>query len=56
MAMMIDIRSLKNFARRYLKDYPLIHNFILEDENKLSAEEFILKIKIWLKLLEREID
>lgn len=49
----VDIRPLKEFARKYLEDYPALREVILNDEDWIPAEEFMIKIKIWLRLLER---
>ena len=51
----VDIRKLKNFAKQYLGRYPLIYGLILEDRDKIPSEEFILKVKVWLQLLDKEI-
>ncbi|MEN3011012.1 MAG: hypothetical protein ABDI20_08665 [Candidatus Bipolaricaulaceae bacterium] len=50
----IDIRPLKRFAIAHLHDYPILQKIILEDEDKIFAEEFIVKVKIWLSLLRQE--
>ena len=52
----INIRPLKAFTKKRLKDYPIIHKFILEEPEKINVEEFILKTKVWLQLLEKDIE
>ena len=53
---MINLKSLKKFAKKELKNYPLTSKFILEEPEKISDEEFIIKIKVWLQLLEKDIE
>ena len=53
---MINLKLLKKFAKRELNDYPITHRFILEEPEKISTEEFILKVKIWLQTFEKDIE
>jgi len=55
-AVEIYVEALKKFAKRELKSYPITGKFILEEPEKMSKEEFILKVKIWLQMLEKEME
>lgn len=48
----IQIRSLKRFVEP-LK-YLLFRDLILMEPDDISVEEFLAKISVWLKLLDRE--
>ena len=52
----VNLKSLKNFAKKELKDYPITCKFILEEPEKISSEEFILKVKVWLQTFEKDIE
>jgi len=56
MSKVIDIRPLKGFARKHLEGYPIVRELILSDNDRLPVEEFVMKVKIWLRLLEAEKD
>jgi hypothetical protein len=49
----IDIRSLKNLAFRLSSNHPLRIVLILEDD-WLSPNRFLVKVGVWLRLLELE--
>lgn len=50
----IDIRSLKEFARQHLPRDSALREIILSDRDVLDAEEFLVKVDVWLKLLRME--
>jgi hypothetical protein len=54
--MEIDIKLLKEFALEKLVSYPFTRNLILEEPSSIKAEEFLIKMEVWLKLLEKEIE
>ncbi len=49
----IDVRSLKNLVFRLPSGHPLRIVLMLED-NWLSPDRFLVKVGMWLKLLELE--
>lgn len=53
---MLQLKSLKNFAKKKLNDYPITHDFILGEVDTIPLEEFIIKVKIWLQLLEKDLE
>jgi len=53
---MIDLKPLKKFAKQGLKDYPVTCKFVLEEPEKIPVEEFILKVKVWLQTIEKDIE
>jgi len=56
MIRMLQLKSLKNFAKKKLNDYPITHDFILGEVDTIPLEEFIIKVKIWLQLLEKDLE
>jgi len=52
----VNLKPLKNFVKNKLKDYPITCKFILEEPEKISSEEFILKVKVWLQTFEKDIE
>lgn len=52
----INVKPLKNFTRRELKSCQLIREFILEEPDYIPVEEFLFKFRIWLQLLEKDIE
>jgi hypothetical protein len=50
----VDIRSLKEFARTELPRRSALREVILGDRDELTAEEFLVKIDVWLKLARME--
>jgi hypothetical protein len=50
---MVNIGTLKQFASQVLpKDSPQ-RDLLLTEKDELPAEEFIVKLEIWLKLLRK---
>ena len=54
MPTIVDVRPLKAFARRKLRGYPMLCEIILEEDEFVAAEEFIVRSKIWLRLVAKE--
>jgi len=52
----VDLASLKEFVMAKLGDYPFTRKVILEEEPMVPSHEFLIKVKTWLKLLEKEIE
>jgi len=52
----IDLAPLKEFVMAKLSDYPFTRKIILEEEPMVPSHEFLIKVKTWLKLLEKEIE
>jgi len=50
----VNTISLKKFANCNLGDHQLLKELLLEEQSELSAEEFLIKISVWLKLLRKE--
>lgn len=47
--------QLKNFAKAHLRGCPFLHELILEEPDAMSAQEFVVKTKVWLQVLRKEI-
>jgi len=52
----VDLASLKEFVMAKLSNYPFTRKVILEEEPIISSNEFLIKVKTWLKLLEKEME
>ena len=52
----IDIESLKEFVKSKLRSYPITREFILEEPSYMPVQDFLNKIRIWLRLLEKEVE
>lgn len=52
----VILKPLKTFARIELKDCPIIRSIILEGPETITAEEFIVKSKLWLQVLGKDIE
>jgi hypothetical protein len=52
----IAITALKDFARRHLVPCPLLRQMLLEEPEHMDAVEFVIKAKVWLRLLGQEQD
>jgi hypothetical protein len=52
----IDTRGLKKFAKKNLRNYPVLRDLIAEDKDFMEADEFIIKSKFWIDLLEKSIN
>ncbi|PIV12665.1 MAG: hypothetical protein COS47_01390 [Candidatus Nealsonbacteria bacterium CG03_land_8_20_14_0_80_36_12] len=50
----INIKALKKFAKKNLKDYLITSESILEEPDDMPHEEYVKKVKIWLQALEME--
>ena len=50
----VDIRSLKELAMRIMPKESVLRDIIPGDKDELSAEEYIAKVDVWLRLLRRE--
>lgn len=50
----VNTRTLKEFANRAFGNYPLVRQIILQDPDQMPALEFVIKSKIWLRLLAEE--
>jgi hypothetical protein len=52
----IDIISLKQFAKKELRQYALTYEFLLGEPDMIPVEEFVTKVRVWLQLLEKDIE
>ena len=52
----VAIGPLKSFSKSQLKDCPLLRQMILEEADEMSNEEFVMKAKVWLRLLQTELE
>jgi hypothetical protein len=52
----ISLKPLKDFARKEMKEYPIIRTILLEEADSIPWVEFLLKVRIWLNLLEKDIE
>ncbi|MCX6741660.1 MAG: hypothetical protein NTX24_00595 [Candidatus Pacearchaeota archaeon] len=50
----VDTTLLKKFATSNLGEHQVLKELILEEQSEMSAEEFLIKISVWLKLLRKE--
>jgi hypothetical protein len=50
---MINIRTLKQFAYELLPKESPLRDLLLTEKDELPADEFIIKLEIWLKLLRK---
>jgi hypothetical protein len=51
----IATRSLKTFALRHLPRSSTLKDILLSEPDELSPAEFLARIDLWLRLLEREV-
>ena len=50
----INIRRLKDFASENLPNKSMLCHCILMEKDELTAEEYVSKLIVWLKILEKE--
>jgi hypothetical protein len=50
---MINIRSLKQFAFEMLPKESPLRDLLLTEKDELPAEEFLIKLDVWFKLLKK---
>ncbi|MEM2506013.1 MAG: hypothetical protein QXF61_03080 [Nitrososphaeria archaeon] len=50
---MVDIRSLKHFAFEMLPKEAPLRDLLLTEKDEMLAEEFLIKMEIWFKLLRK---
>ena len=51
---LISIVPIKDFVRKKFNSNQILYEFILEDRDFIPVDEFILKCKIWLQLVDKE--
>lgn len=51
----VNILPLKEFAMENMKPYRISRNLILTETDVLSVDEFLVKIQVWLKVLDEEV-
>lgn len=47
----VNLVRLKEFAAKELVQVPVLRELILDEPDVMLAEEFALKVKMWLRLL-----
>jgi hypothetical protein len=52
----VDIRPLKLFAREKIPLKCVLRDLLLTDNDELEAAEFLVKTKVWLRLLQVRSD
>jgi len=52
----VNFLPIKKFARRELKSHPLLYELLLEEPDKIPVTEFLIKLKIWLKILDNSVE
>ena len=52
----VNIKSLKEFAREKLPHSSLLKSVLITEKEHLTISEFLAKMEIWLKLLDKEIE
>jgi len=50
----IDIQSLKQWASKSLPSTSHLKSLILTEKDEITAEEFVIKIDVWTRLLTEE--
>ena len=50
----IDIKLIKKFAIEQLSYNSILRRILLSEKNNLTIPEFLVKIEMWLKILESE--
>lgn len=50
----IDLGRLKTFVIEKLPPDSIVRAIILEEGDSLTAQEFVTKVEVWLKLLRRD--
>jgi len=53
---LVDLRKLKTFAHEKLSQWPMLRELILTEPDKVEAPEFLGKVPVWLKLLQKGVD
>ena len=53
---MITIVGIKKFTKRNLNDLPFTAHIISSEPDQVSMEIFVMKAKLWLELLEKELE
>lgn len=51
---MIDIRRLKDFVLLRLPEHSTLRNVLLAEDDMLTEEEFLIKLPLWLRLIDKE--
>lgn len=51
----VSIKQLKSFARTQLRECPVVREMIREEPDRMPAEEFVVKSRVWLQVLNKEI-
>lgn len=54
MACKVNTKPLKEFVASHLREYPLVRQLILQEPDHMTAQEFVIKSKMWLRLLSEE--
>jgi hypothetical protein len=52
----VDLRPLKAFVLKSLSDTSMLKNIIVRDNDFVNATEFVIKVRIWLMLLQLEFN
>jgi hypothetical protein len=50
---MVNIRKLKEFSFEKLPKYHPLRDVLLMEKDELTAEEFLIKMDVWFKLLRK---
>ena len=50
----IQTTSLKVFVKRQCSNCPLLQQIILQEPDLMAADEFIIKCKVWLRVMAKE--
>ena len=50
----VDIRRLKNWARKNLREDSSLRELIMLDEDRMLPEAFLAKVSVWLTLYDIE--
>jgi len=50
----VDIRRLKNWARRNMREDSSLRELIMLDEDRMLPEAFLAKMSVWLSLYDIE--
>ncbi len=50
----VNLRPLKSFAAERRKTLPIFYQVIMEEHDIISAQEFLAKMLVWLRIVRAE--
>ena len=52
----VNLLPLKKFASTKLKNHKLLYRLILEENDTIPVNDFLVKGRVWLKILEKNLE